>query len=207
MPRAILPIRFIMICENCGAPMRLAQDQGVMICEYCGTQAVPATDEDGVVVLEPTTHLCPVCSKPLSNATLERQDMLYCAACHGMLFEMERFPPLLEILREHRYWSCSSQSPRDSDSARTLHCPLCNGEMDEHAYGGGGNVNVDSCEKCDVIWLDRGELSRIVAAPDRDPQAEFDVYYGDRSDESRPTAARATVESAASPLRKLWPIT
>jgi Zn-finger nucleic acid-binding protein len=42
--------------------------------------------------------------------------------------------------------------------------------MDEHLYGGGGNVNVDSCEACGVLWLDRGELSGIVAAPDRDPQ-------------------------------------
>jgi len=42
--------------------------------------------------------------------------------------------------------------------------------MDEHLYGGGGNVNVDSCETCGVLWLDRGELSKIVAAPDRDPQ-------------------------------------
>jgi Zn-finger nucleic acid-binding protein len=42
--------------------------------------------------------------------------------------------------------------------------------MDEHLYGGGGNVDMDSCESCSVLWLDRGELSRMVAAPDRDPR-------------------------------------
>jgi hypothetical protein len=31
---------------------------------------------------------------------------------------------------------------------------------------------LDRCETCGVLWLDRGELSRIVAAPDRDPQLE-----------------------------------
>ena len=88
---------------------------------------------------------------------------------------MEKFVPLLEVLREHRYWSGSSQTPREFDVARVLDCPLCKHQMDEHLYGGGGNMDVDSCETCGVLWLDRGELSRIVAAPDRDPQT---VYSG-----------------------------
>ena len=41
--------------------------------------------------------------------------------------------------------------------------------MDNHPYGGGGNVYIDSCEPCSVIWLDGGELRRIVMAPDREP--------------------------------------
>lgn len=147
-----------------------------MICDYCGSQATPAMDEDGVVVLESTSRPCPVCETPLANASIERQDMLYCARCHGMLLEMEKFLPLLEILRERRYWSRTSQSPRASRAGRILRCPLCKARMDEHAYGGGGNVDVDSCEPCGVVWLDRGELSRIVAAPDRAPEAEFESY-------------------------------
>jgi Zn-finger nucleic acid-binding protein len=87
-----------------------------------------------------------------------------------MLFEMEKFLPLLDVLRELRYWSRSSQAPRQLDTGQTLHCPLCGLEMDRHLYGGGGNVNVDSCEPCGVLWLDHGELSRMVAAPDRDPR-------------------------------------
>jgi Zn-finger nucleic acid-binding protein len=35
-----------------------------------------------------------------------------------------------------------------------------------YPYGGPGNVNLDSCERCSVIWLDRNELRRIVLAPD-----------------------------------------
>ncbi|MGD0548268.1 MAG: hypothetical protein ABR991_10645, partial [Terracidiphilus sp.] len=33
--------------------------------------------------------------------------------------------------------------------------------MDAHFYGGPGNVVIDSCEECCVIWLDRGEARRI----------------------------------------------
>jgi Zn-finger nucleic acid-binding protein len=150
--------------------MRLSRDQGLMICDYCGSQATPRMDEDGVVVMDATSHNCPVCKTPLANASIESQELLYCTRCHGVLLEMEKFLPLLDVLREYRYWSRSSQAPRDFDAGRILPCPLCQHEMDEHLYGGGGNVNVDSCEACGVLWLDRGELSRIVAAPDRDPQ-------------------------------------
>ena len=55
--------------------------------------------------------------------------------------------------------------PRNpADENRYLHCPTCGGEFDAHPYGGGGNINVDSCERCGVVWLDGGELGRIVAA-------------------------------------------
>src|SRR5579862_8997773 len=113
-----------MMCQNCGATMRLSRDQGLMICDYCGSQATPTTDEDGVVVTNATTHNCPVCATPLANASIESEELLYCARCHGMLLEMERFLPLLDILREHRYWSRSSMAPRDVDGGRVVHCPL-----------------------------------------------------------------------------------
>jgi Zn-finger nucleic acid-binding protein len=150
--------------------MRLSRDQGLMLCDYCGSQKTPPTDEDGVVVLDPTSHNCPVCTTPLADASIESHEVLYCTHCHGMLLGMEKFLPLLDVLREYRYWSRSSQAPRDFDDGRALLCPLCKHQMDHHPYGGGGNLTVDSCEQCGVLWLDRGELGRIVAAPDRDPQ-------------------------------------
>ena len=39
--------------------------------------------------------------------------------------------------------------------------------MDAHYYAGPGNVVLDSCEDCGLIWLDRGELAHIAHAPDR----------------------------------------
>jgi Zn-finger nucleic acid-binding protein len=37
--------------------------------------------------------------------------------------------------------------------------------MDAHVYFGGGNVVIDSCEQCELNWLDHGELMRIARAP------------------------------------------
>jgi Zn-finger nucleic acid-binding protein len=163
-----------MTCENCGAPMRLERDQGLMICDYCASQAAPPTDEEGVLAMEPTAHKCPLCEAPLANASIDSHELLYCTQCHGMLFDMEKFLPLVDVLREQRYWSRSSPAQRVFDAARVLRCPLCGHEMDEHLYGGGGNMDVDSCEPCGVLWLDRGELSRIVAAPDRYPRDGYE---------------------------------
>ena len=146
--------------------MRLSFDQGVMICDYCGSQTAPPLDEDGVLVLEATSYHCPACVSALSNASLDNCPLIYCPVCHGMLLDMPRFVPLLDHLREYRYWSRSWQAPRGLNADRVLKCPLCRLEMDRHPYGGGGNVDVDSCEPCGVLWLDRGELGRMVAARD-----------------------------------------
>ena len=36
--------------------------------------------------------------------------------------------------------------------------------METHFYAGPGHVIVDSCENCSELWLDGGELMRIVHA-------------------------------------------
>ena len=91
----------LMTCENCGAPMRLSRDQGLMICDYCCSQTTPPTDEEGVLVIDPSSHNCPICQVPLANASLESCDLLYCERCHGMLLNMEKLVSLLETRREH----------------------------------------------------------------------------------------------------------
>ena len=39
--------------------------------------------------------------------------------------------------------------------------------MDTHFYGGpAGNVVIDDCAACELNWLDKVELTRIVRAPE-----------------------------------------
>jgi hypothetical protein len=58
---------------------------------------------------------------------------------------------------------------------RRLFCPQCHIRMDTHRYGGPGNVIVDSCSKCELIWLDHGELLRIIHAPDYSYQIDSEL--------------------------------
>jgi Zn-finger nucleic acid-binding protein len=159
-----------MHCEHCGAAMRADPDRGLFICDYCSSEFAPPPEADGVLVMGPSALRCSLCKTPLDDGLLESFALKYCPTCHGMLLAMEDLPPLIDALRRHRdrpsgYFE--ARSPADAD--RHLPCPQCSSSMDGHAYGGGGNVNVDSCETCSLVWLDRGELHKIAVAPDHQP--------------------------------------
>jgi len=148
--------------------MRADRDRGVFVCDYCESQATPPVDDDGVLVLGPAKEKCPICAAALSKGSLESFSLLYCERCRGMLIDMDDFQPLIAALRSHRDAPAAFLAPRSAaDADRTLNCPRCGAAMDDHPYGGGGNVNVDTCEACDVIWLDGGELRKIASAADR----------------------------------------
>jgi Zn-finger nucleic acid-binding protein len=147
--------------------MRADRDRGLFVCDYCANQATPPLDDDGVLVLGPVKEKCPVCQSGLSNGSLESFDLLFCERCRGMLIPMEDFQPMIAALRSHRGAPTAFLAPRSSaDADRTLACPKCGGRMDGHPYGGGGNVNVDTCEACEAIWLDGGELRKVASAAD-----------------------------------------
>jgi Zn-finger nucleic acid-binding protein len=51
---------------------------------------------------------------------------------------------------------------------RRLRCPNCGGAFDTYPHLGPGAVVIDNCTRCDLIWLDFGEIQQIVDAPGRD---------------------------------------
>lgn len=158
-----------MTCEHCGAPLRPDVDRGLLICDYCGSQVVPPEGDDGVAILVESKFPCPFGHGHLQDATLQEISLLYCSTCRGMLAAMDDMEALIAAMRAHRDRPASYIAPRSSrDAGRALACPRCGTAMDNHPYGGGGNVNVDSCESCGSLWLDQGELRRIASAPDEE---------------------------------------
>lgn len=147
--------------------MRADPDRGLFVCDYCESQAAPPVDDDGVLLLGVAKEKCPCCQSALSNGSLESFNLLYCEHCRGMLIGMDDFQQLIAALRARRDAPAAFLAPRSSaDADRTLMCPKCGAAMDDHPYGGGGNVNVDTCEACESIWLDGGELRKIASAAD-----------------------------------------
>ncbi len=160
-----------MTCDNCGAPARLDRDRGIFVCDYCGGEFVPPAGEDGVQLLGDTKLKCPACDGMLSDGQLELHPLLYCTHCHGMLIGMDEFLPLIETLHVYRDHPAMAVAPRNADSNKLPRlCPHCSSAMDNHPYGGPGNVMIDTCEACSVNWLDKGELRKIVSAPDYSPE-------------------------------------
>ena len=83
-----------------------------------------------------------------------------------MLIPMQALEALADELRTGQGSEAVPAVPGKDELQRKINCPQCHHAMDAHYYAGPGNVVIDSCEDCCLIWLDRGELMRIVHAPD-----------------------------------------
>ncbi|MBK8047260.1 MAG: zf-TFIIB domain-containing protein [Anaerolineales bacterium] len=98
------------------------------------------------------------------NARVDEVPAHYCHRCRGVLVAQAGFVSALRQLA--RTEPPPPYPPRPVNLAalkRSLACPLCHHKMDVHPYYGPGNVIIDTCGRCRVIWLDHGELSRIVS--------------------------------------------
>ena len=177
-----------MNCPSCGAPLHIKPDGDSLKCEFCHSVYFPEKDDDGVRVLgEPAGEACPVCNTALVQAAIAKVRIEYCTQCHGMLIPMGAFQPLIGELRTVGGGSAVQPMADHSDLNRKIGCPRCHAHMDAHFYSGPGNVIIDSCETCALIWLDRGELMHIVHAPDvaDRPETAFssdiDIAAGDEA--------------------------
>ena len=167
------------ICPACGAPVTPKPDTAGFKCDYCHAVFYPGEEDDGVVVgseLEPQqARACPLCSVPLVRATIAKIPVLYCTQCHGLLLPMPVLPDIVDEMRAGRDGQAAVQAPPDrGDLTRAIRCPQCSQRMDTHFYAGPGNVIIDSCGACLLLWLDRGELTRIAHAPDESDSTESD---------------------------------
>jgi Zn-finger nucleic acid-binding protein len=157
-----------MNCPACGAIMRLEPDKDCLTCDYCRNIFFPVKDDDGVSVFpEKSDNNCPVCSAPLNHASMATLRIQYCTQCRGMLIPMAVFLPLVDELRAEMASGALVPPPPDPTELRhKLGCPQCHKPMDTHFYSGAGNVIIESCDTCDLNWLDHGKLLRIVHAPE-----------------------------------------
>ena len=147
--------------------MRLKADMESFTCDYCKRVVLPEKNNDGVRVLsDPSGQDCPLCNMPLVHAVLAKNPIIYCTGCKGMLIPMAMLEGLIEELRDEHGAGAASATPDKEDLRRKINCPQCHHPMDAHFYAGPGNVVIDSCEDCCLIWLDSGELMRIARATD-----------------------------------------
>ena len=159
-----------MNCENCGAPLITLPGKDYLFCDHCSSFYFPDKNKDSIRVLGDQTEFnCPVCQKPLVTASIEEGRVLTCPGCRGVLVQQEAFFQIITLLRSTA--DNPAIEPRRYDDAelnRQLLCPNCKEKMDTHPYLGPGNVVIDTCSRCCLIWLDHGEIEKIVDSPGRD---------------------------------------
>jgi len=110
---------------------------------------------------------------PLVRAVLDdRAAIEMCERCKGLLLPRHTFAVTLTAKR--RAATTPSQTPVPTDRAelqRRVACPQCRAPMITDWYYAPGNIVIDTCETCDLVWLDAGELGRAVDAPGPDRRA------------------------------------
>jgi Zn-finger nucleic acid-binding protein len=150
--------------------MKLSPDRHYYLCEYCRTIYLPEETGDGIRCLNEASEVaCPVCNIHLMHAWIGETAALNCPRCRGILLEQNAFLITLRYLRARSKSPSIQPGPvRLEELKRHIRCPYCRMEMDAHPYGGPGNIVVDNCPHCTVIWLDPGEVSRVIRAPGRD---------------------------------------
>lgn len=158
-----------MNCKNCGAPLKPVADRDYFYCDHCGTFSFPRETGEGVRVLgEQSRAQCPLCRTVMVTASVAGERVLYCPKCRGMLAAQDTFPAIVKRLRAHARGASKPRRLDPQELERRTICPLCGRAMDTHPYAGPGNVVIDVCAPCGVLFLDHGELSLIRDAPGRD---------------------------------------
>jgi Zn-finger nucleic acid-binding protein len=93
----------------------------------------------------------------------------FCGNCRGILLPR---PVFAGVLQNRRAWATQPPAPpaplEPAELERKAICPSCSNRMATHPYHGPGNIVIDACETCHVIWLGPDELARAVNAPGRD---------------------------------------
>jgi len=153
--------------------MEIVASRHYFFCRHCGTFHFPEAVDEGIRVLErePTVEQrCGVCRVPLATAVLDDGfSARYCERCRGVLLPRQHFA---EVVQTRRWWARTPPAlPVALDQrelARTIKCPGCARPMLTHPYYGPGNIVLDTCSQCDLVWLDFRELTQITNAPGQD---------------------------------------
>lgn len=157
-------------CLTCGAPAIPLNASDASFCPYCGAYQTGSRGDANAEGVEIRNQLgdgvCPLCDVDLVRAIIAELPAATCTQCGGIRCSMEVFAQIIRARRAD--YSGIEDPPRALNAAeltRVVHCPSCRKRMDTHPYHGPGNVVIDVCTRCDVVWLDKGELTALERAP------------------------------------------
>ncbi len=155
-----------MDCKQCGAPLIVEEGQDFFHCQYCGSYDFPNPNQDGVGLLdEVSPYTCPLCREALVSAVVQNIHIHSCPNCRGNLIPQSKMLPILRLSQPSTPLNTESASlPNKAELNRRAACPACQKVMAVYPYGGPGNIIIQGCEECQLIWLDFGELARIIRA-------------------------------------------
>ena len=133
---------------------------GSRFCARCGAENKRTQLDDD------TPLSCPRCKDEMAAIGLGSTSVHECHNCGGLWIDPESLQKLCNARDEHAavVSALAARTPAATvapDTVRYVPCPRCKKLMNRVNFAKSSGVVVDIC-KTDGIWLDRGELQRIM---------------------------------------------
>lgn len=111
----------------------------------------------------PSSIECPKCVKPLTPRTLETVPVDQCAKCHGIWFDEKELQAVLTRSHDLRGGLRTGQTNPGLNQKPGV-CPRDRKAMLRAFSAAAEKVVLDMCPECHGLWLDGGELDKLIRA-------------------------------------------
>lgn len=141
--------------------MDLIPKRDYFFCRYCGTYHFLHENEDGVKLTGiKDVAKCPECDENLHLGIISKEPILHCEKCRGNLVKTKSVNIILKdnAIRKLALPSNKQLALDHGDRPKQHKCPGCHQAMDSHPFHGTGNIYVESCGKCLLVWFDYKEI-------------------------------------------------
>ena len=104
---------------------------------------------------------CPACNEPLIVLEHDAVEIDYCCSCRGIWLDHAE----LALLFDDPYKVTAfldTLVPDTTGNERPRNCPICRTKMDKVATPGTVTILLDRCGRGHGVWLDDGELGRVL---------------------------------------------
>ena len=133
---------------------------GSRFCARCGAEATRETLDDA------TPLPCPRCDGSLQSLRLGPIPVWECSACGGLWVDPATLQRLCDAHEDHGALMATlaarvPTNPTTPETVRYIPCPRCKKLMNRVNFSHSSGVILDVC-KAHGVWLDRGELQRVV---------------------------------------------
>ena len=109
---------------------------------------------------------CPACRTDMVICEIGMNEFAGCPACKGMLFQQPVFAKVSNHLRNQAALPESKSQPVNyARMPANRMCHSCGARLQTHSFCGPGKAVIETCFCCGVIFLNAGELTKLVRAP------------------------------------------
>jgi Zn-finger nucleic acid-binding protein len=133
---------------------------GSRFCARCGAEATREAVDDA------TPLKCPRCGGSLQSLRLGQTPVRECSDCGGLWVDPATLQQLCDAREDHAAMLSAlatrePSKPGAPETVRYIPCPRCAKLMNRVNFARSSGVVLDVC-KTHGVWLDRGELQRVV---------------------------------------------